>query len=127
MKARAPIIGLYTPAGASHPMKASQRWRAIPMCSAARHCLRRDPRRSPSSWAPAPAATGLSPAMTDFILMSEEHLLHFVTGPTLGSRTVTNEVVTADNSAVPQCTRRAPDRLRRVSTRRRDAAADCAG
>ena len=123
MKARAPIIGLYDAGGARIQ-------EGVAALAGYSYVFRRNVLASgvipQISVIMGPCAGGdvYSPAMTDFIFMVKNTSYMFVTGPDV-VKTVTNEVVTAEELGGASRARDALlDRRRRLRERRRDAAAD---
>ena len=123
MKARAPIIGLYDAGGARIQ-------EGVAALAGYSDVFRRNVLASgvipQISVIMGPCAGGdvYSPAMTDFIFMVKNTSYMFVTGPDV-VKTVTNEVVTAEELGGASRARHALlDRRRRLRERRRDAVAD---
>lgn len=123
LKARAPIIGLYDAGGARIQ-------EGVAALAGYSYVFRRNVTASgvipQISVIMGPCAGGdvYSPAMTDFIFMVKNTSYMFVTGPDV-VKTVTNEVVTAEELGGAERSRdEVLDRRRRVQRRRRDAAPD---
>jgi propionyl-CoA carboxylase beta chain len=102
----APIIGLNRFRRRAHPGRRGLAWRLCRGVLAQCAGLGRDPADF-RHHGPLRRRRVYSPAMTDFIFMVKDTSYMFVTGPDV-VKTVTNEIVTAENSAAPRPTRRNP-------------------